>query len=170
MQRLPPLQSTSTPFFKKLLAAQAPRAFFASGGANSGAKTLGAKRQGMLSVEELGHRVEKGEIETVVVAFTDLIGRQFGKRWVHISIPETCPLRLNAKSKHYLKVWCRVRCETCRWLRVACVWLFADHRCWHEPLRRVQGGQLVCGCSPPLPPKKRTLECFLSFLIFYVIL
>ena len=34
----------------------------------------------MLSIEELRGEVERGEIDTVVVAFTDMQGRLMGKR------------------------------------------------------------------------------------------
>src|SRR5262245_23192992 len=34
----------------------------------------------MLSVDELRHHVERGEVDTVVVAFTDMQGRLLGKR------------------------------------------------------------------------------------------
>src|SRR3954466_9652748 len=37
--------------------------------------------QGMLEPDELRDRVERGEIETVVVGFTDHYGRLFGKRF-----------------------------------------------------------------------------------------
>jgi glutamine synthetase len=37
--------------------------------------------RGMLSLEKLGHAVEAGEIDTVLVGFTDLYGRLFGKRF-----------------------------------------------------------------------------------------
>ncbi len=36
--------------------------------------------RGMLTLDELKHKVESGEIETVVTQFTDLYGRPFGKR------------------------------------------------------------------------------------------
>jgi glutamine synthetase len=39
-----------------------------------------AERRGMLSLEGLQQAVERGEIETVVTAFTDLYGRLMGKR------------------------------------------------------------------------------------------
>src|SRR5215207_5143957 len=36
--------------------------------------------RGMLTLDELKHKVEAGEIETVITAFTDLYGRFLGKR------------------------------------------------------------------------------------------
>ncbi len=36
--------------------------------------------RGMLTLEELQHKVESGEVETVVTLFTDLYGRPMGKR------------------------------------------------------------------------------------------
>ena len=35
---------------------------------------------GMLSLDELRSRVEQAQIDTVLLAFTDIYGRQFGKR------------------------------------------------------------------------------------------
>ncbi len=40
-----------------------------------------APTQGMLTLEELAHRVSNGEIDTVAVAFSDLYGRLMGKRY-----------------------------------------------------------------------------------------
>ena len=39
------------------------------------------KVYGMLTVEELQQQVDTGDIETVIVVFTDLYGRFMGKRF-----------------------------------------------------------------------------------------
>src|SRR3712207_6584906 len=45
-----------------------------------GGAPLSERRHGVLTVEDLRHRVDHGEVDTVLVAFTDMQGRLQGKR------------------------------------------------------------------------------------------
>src|SRR5215510_2317390 len=73
--------SAATTRSRRCASARAPNRYRASARCSSSTGNAMSKTLGMLELDELARLARQGEIETVVVGFTDHYGRLLGKRY-----------------------------------------------------------------------------------------